>query len=132
MTQRNIDIMDLIVDKMAEGKTIARALKEVYVKRNVVIPFDEENLNVGVNNLGMSRKTVHALMRGRMLTLADVVKYCEKQKITTVRLLGISAGIETFEAMLNYLWSKMSTKERTEFLIDTIQRNEQNLREELM
>ena len=132
MTQRNIDIMDLIVDKMAEGKTIARALKEVYVKRNVVIPFDEENLNVSVNNLGMSRKTVHALMRGRMSTLTDVVKYCEKQKITTVRLLGVSAGIETFETMLNYLWNKMSTEERTEFLIDTVQRNEGNLRAELM
>ena len=132
MTQRNIDIMDLIVDKMAEGKTIARALKEVYVKRNVVIPFDEENLDVSVTNLGMSRKTVHALMRGRMSTLTDVVKYCEKQKITTVRLLGVSAGIETFETMLNYLWNKMSTEERTEFLIDTVQRNEGNLRKELM
>ena len=132
MTQRNIDIMDLIVDKMAAGKTLSDALKDVYVKRNVEIPFDDKDLNVSIKKLGMSNRTTYALMRGKLLTLADVVKYCEKQKITTVNLLGKTAGIETFETMLNYLWSKMSKQRRVEFLIDTVERNQGNIREELM
>jgi hypothetical protein len=132
MTQRNIDIMDVIVDKMVAGKTISDALKDVYVKRNVMIPFNEEVLNIGVDKLGMSRRTEFALMRGKMLTLLDVVRYCEKQKITTVNLLGNNAGTETFETILNYLWSKMSKSERVDFLIDTIERNVENLRAELI
>lgn len=132
MTQRNIEIMDIIVDKMAAGKTLATALKDVYKKRNVAIPFDDEDLNVSIQKLGMSKRTVYALMRGKMSTLADVVKYCEKQKITTVHLLGQSAGVETFETILNYLWSKMDDKRKVSFLIDIVERNTGNIREELM
>jgi hypothetical protein len=132
MTQKNIDTMDLIVAKLADGKSIAKALKDVYKKRNVVIPFDDDILNVNITKLGMSRRTTYALMRGRMQTLLDIVRYCEKQKITTVNLLGVNAGIEAFETILNYLWNKMSTDERVDFLIDTIERNELNIREELI
>lgn len=132
MTQRNIEIMDVIVDKMAAGKTLSDALKDVYKKRNVVIPFEDDDLKIGVDKLGMSKRTAYALMRGKMFTLTDVVKYCEKQKITTVNLLGANAGIETFETMLNYLWSKMDNQRRTEFLIDVVERNEMNLRAEIM
>ena len=129
MTQKNIEIMDVIVDKMVAGKKLSDALKEVYVKRSVAIPFNDELLNVDVKDLGMSRRSTYALLRGKMLTLKDVVKYCETKKITTVNLLGRNAGIETFEAILNYLWSKMSKEDRVEFLIDTVERNEANLRE---
>ena len=132
MTQRNIEIMDIIVDKMVAGKTLSDALKDVYKKRNVVIPFEDDNLNINVDKLGMSKRTVYALMRGKMFTLADVVKYCEKQKITTVNLLGATAGIETFETMLNYLWNKMDNQRKTEFLIDIVERNEMNLRAKIM
>lgn len=132
MTQRNIDIMDVIVDKMATGKTISDALKDVYVKRNIAIPFNDDDLNIGIDKLGMSRRTEFALMRGKMLTLLDMVKYCETQKITTVNLLGNNAGTEAFEAILNYLWSQMTKSERVAFLIDTIERNMENLRAELM
>lgn len=132
MTQKNIEIMDRIVREMAAGRTFSEALKDVYVKRNVTIPYHEEDLNVSVDKLGMSKRTTYALMRGRMLTLAEVVNYCEKQKITTVRLLGVGAGIEIFETILNYLWSKMDNQRRTEFLIETIIRNEGNIRKDLM
>lgn len=132
MTQKNINIMNLIVDKMVAGKKLSDALKDVYRKRNVAIPFNDEALNVPINKLGMSKRTTYALMRGRMTTLADVVQYCEKQKITTVNLLGKNAGIETFETMLNYLWSKMSSNERVEFLMDTVERNEENVHFKLM
>lgn len=132
MTQRNIEIMDVIVDKMVAGKTLSDALKDVYTKRNVAIPFDDEDLNVPIDKLGMSKRTTYTLIRGKMMTLADVVAYCQKQKITTVKLLGITAGLETFETMLNYLWGKMDKQIRAEFLIDTVERNEENLREVIL
>ena len=132
MTQKNIEIMDMIVDKMAEGKTLAAALKDVYKKRNVVVPFEGDDLNVSVDKLGMSNRTTYALMRGKLFTLADVVKYCETQKITTIKLLGVNAGIEAFEAMVNYLWGKMGDMAKVNFLIDIVERNAGNVREELM
>lgn len=132
MTQKNIEIMDIIVDKMAEGKTLAEALKCVYKKRNVVVPFDNDDLNVSVEKLGMSKRTTYALMRGKLFTLADMVKYCETQKITTIKLLGVNAGIEAFEATVNYLWSKMDDVAKVKFLIDIVERNTGNIREELM
>lgn len=132
MTQKNIEIMDIIVDKMAEGKKLSEALKDVYTKRRVAIPFSDKDLNVKVDKLGMSKRTTFALMRGKMLTLTDVVNYCEKQKITTVNLLGMNAGLEAFETILDYLWSKMPKSERAEFLMDVIEMNEDYLREELV
>ena len=132
MTDRNIEIMDRIVDEMVAGKTISEALKDVYVKRSVAIPYNEEWLNIAVDKLGMSKRAAYLLMRNRMLTLAEVVQYCEKQKITTAKSLGAGSGIETFETILNYLWSKMDNQRRTEFLIDVVIRNEENIREELM
>ena len=132
MTQKNIEIMDMIVDKMVAGKKLSEALKDVYTQRRVAIPFCDKDLDIDVNKLGMSNRTAFALMRGKMLTLTDVVKYCEQQKITTVNLLGNAAGIEAFETMLDYLWSKMSKSERVEFLIDVIETNEEHLRDELV
>ena len=132
MTQRNIDIMDVIVEKVIRGASISDALKDVYKKRNISLQFSDEDLNVDVDKLGMSNRTTFALKRGKMFTLADVVGYCEKQKITTVNLLGVNAGVETFETMLNYLWGKMDEQKKVEFLIDVVKRNEANIREELM
>ena len=40
MTQKNIDIMDLIVNKMANGDRLSKALGDVYYKRNVLVPYD--------------------------------------------------------------------------------------------
>ena len=132
MTQKNIEIMDLIVDKMVAGKKLSEALKDVYTKRRVEIPFNDKDLDVRVDSIGMSNRAAFALMRGKMMTLSDVVAYCEKQKITTVNLLGRMAGIEAFETILDYMWSKMPKSERAEFLMDVIEINEENLREELM
>ena len=132
MTERNIEIMDVIVDKMIAGKKLTEALKDVYVKRNVAIPFDDEDLNISVEKLGMSKKTTYALMRGKLFTLADMVRYCEKRKLTTIRLLGMNAGLEAFETMVDYLWGKMDKQMRAEFLIDIVERNTGNLRAELM
>ena len=125
MTQKNIDRMDAIVNELAAGKTIADALKIVYSKRNVVIPYNEELLSVGIEKLGMTTRTTNALRRNKMHTLLDVVNYCSKQKITTAKTFGNNLGIELFETVLNYLWDNMSSDERAAFLIDAVERNEQ-------
>ena len=82
MTQKNIDTMDLIVSKMAHGKTLSKALHEVYTKRNVVIPYREEWLGCKLTSLKMSMRTTQALLRNKMETIGDVVNYTNEYKIT--------------------------------------------------
>lgn len=131
MTQRNIDVMDIIVSKMAEGDKLSKALQRVYSKRNVVIPYIEDNLNESLMNLGMSGRATNALLRAKLRTVRDVVEFCNERKITEITNLGRNSGIETFEAILDYCWDHMSQDERVSFLIDTVERNSEYIREEI-
>ena len=132
MTQRNIEIMDVIVDKMVAGKTLTEALQDVYVKRNIAVPFVDEDLSLLVEKLDMSKRAKYALMRGGLFTLGDVVKHCEKQKLNTINLLGQSSGVEVLETIVNYLWNKLDKQHKAEFLMDIVERNTGNLRKEMM
>ena len=131
MTQRNIDVMDIIVSKMAEGDKLSKALQRVYTKRNVVIPYIEDELNESVMNLGMSGRATNALLRARLRTVSDVVEFCKTNKITEITNLGRNSGIEVFEAILDYCWDHMSQEERISFLIDTVERNSEYIRAEI-
>lgn len=128
MTQRDIDIMDVIVDKMVEGATLSQALKSVYAVRQVCIPCNTDTFNVSIQALKMSCRTTNALLRSKLQTLKDVINYCKKNKITDVPTLGKTSGIELFETILDYCWNHMSTNERTEFLIDIVERNSVNIK----
>ena len=132
MTERNIHIMDIIVSKMIEGKTLSEALKLVYVKRKVRIPYDEKKSDVPITSLKMSNRTTNALMRNDIRSIRDAVKFCSKQKITEAKTFGYGCGIELFETILDYYWDHMSNDERTVFLIDTVERNSSNLRVEFI
>lgn len=127
MTQRNIDAMDMIIDKISNGDTLSEALSKVYSKRNVHIPYTENNFDVKVADLHMSMRTTNSLMRSKLRTITDIIKYCENNRITTIKYFGDSSGIEVFETILNYCWSQMTEEEKIAFLIDTVERNEKNL-----
>ena len=129
MTQRNIDTMDTIVGMLAEGKKLSKVLQIVYTKRNVAIPYTEEMLDTRIFDLNMSTRTTNALMRAHLKTIKEVVEFCNKEKITKVKTLGNSSCIELFESILDYCWSTMSNNRRTDFLIDTVERNARYLRE---
>ena len=131
MTQRNIDVMDMIVSKMVEGATLSKALKLVYDKRKVAIPHNEEVYGVAVTSLPMSKRTANILMRGKLRTIGDVVEFCKYDKITKIASLGRASGIEAFEAILDYCWDHMSKDERVSFLIDTVERNSEHIRAEI-
>lgn len=131
MTQKNIDMMGIIVDKIAEGEKFSKALKSVYSKRNVCIPYTEENLKASIMELKMAGRATNSLLRAKLFTIGDVVKFCEKQKITNVANLGQSTGIEVFEAILDYCWDRMGSDDRVSFLIDTVERNSEYIREEI-
>lgn len=132
MTERNIDVMDLIVSKMAEGAKLSKALKLVYHTRNVCITYNEEDFNVPIEKLGMSTRTTNSLLRAKLTTIGDIVEFCEYQKITKVTNLGKSSGVELFETILDYCWGRMTMSERELFLIDTVERNSDNIREEIV
>ena len=131
MTQRNIEIMNIIVDKMVRGKTLSEALKDVYTKRSVSIPYDDDMLTVSVRNLHMSSRTTNALMRSHLVTLGEVVNLCNQQKITDVKAMGVSGGTELFESILNYLWGEMTEDEQLNFLIDIVAKNSKHIRKEI-
>lgn len=128
MTQRNIYVMDFIVDKMAEGAKLSQVLKQVYNKRTVCIPYNEAIFGVSVMDFEMSGRSTNALKRARLDTLGDVIQFCQHHKITDITNLGKTSGIEIFETMLDYCWEHMQVKERTSFLIDVVERNSDNIR----
>ena len=131
MTQRNIDVMDIIVGKMAEGEKLSKALKKVYTKRNVAIPHSDELYGVAIMDLPMSKRAINALIRGKLRTIGEVVEFCKNQKITEIINLGTNSGIELFETILDYCWDHMSQEERVSFLIDTVERNSEHIRPEI-
>jgi DNA-directed RNA polymerase alpha subunit len=131
MTQTNIDTMDLIVSKMAHGKTLSEATHDVYTKRNVAIPYHEEWLDCKLTSLKMSMRTTSALLRNKMETIRDIVDYTAEHKITNLQTFGRVSAMELFSSILDYCWSHMTQVEQDRFLINTVERNNNNLRTEI-
>ena len=132
MTQRNIDIMDRIVDELASGKKLSEALNTVYEKRNVEIPYNDEMFDIKITDLNLSNRAIGALMRARLTTINEVIEYGRKRPLSNINNFGKISGVEFLELVLNLAWDKMSKKEKVEFLIDTVERNQGNIRAELM
>ena len=131
MTQQNIDTMDIVVGLLSEGKTISYALHKVYSKRSIAIPYDESIFNIDIDKLDLSKRTNNALRRAHLTTVTDVIEFATSNGIMKVKTFGKSSGIELFEAILDYCWMHMSNEERTNFLLNTIERNSNYIREEL-
>lgn len=131
MTERNVEIMEIIVDKLAEGAKLSKALKDVYKVRNVHIPFNDKTFDVSVMELKMSTRTTNALMRAGHRTLGDAIKFCQRNKITDIANLGKQSGVELFETILDYSWEHMTKDAQVAFLIDTVERNSNNIYEEI-
>ncbi len=132
MTQRNIDMMSIVVDKLAHGKTLSEALKVVYTKRNVVIPQNEKLNGIKVADLEMSSLAKNALMRNRLMTVGEVIEYASENSVKKLKGFGVNSGIELFETILDLHWAHMTKEEQTDFLIDTVERNEDYIKAELM
>ena len=132
MTQRNVEIMDIIVGKMAEGTAFSKALKLVYSKRNVCIPYNEDDFNTSLMELGMTARATNPLLRSGLKTIGDVVEFCKENKITDILNLGKTSGIEIFETILDYCWEHMTNDEKASFLIDVVERNDGNVRAEII
>ena len=131
MTQRNIDVMDIIVDKLADGEKFSKALEYVYTKRNVAIPFNDDDFNVGLDTLKMSMRTTNALRMAGAYTINDVLDVHRNITFKNIRNLGTRSCIELLETILDYCWDRMTNDERTLFLIDTVERNSDNVRAEI-
>lgn len=128
MTQRSIDTMNMIVNKIKQGEKLSQALKSVYYKRHMFIPYNEEWFDVPVTTLEMPSRAINALMRARLRKVSDVVDYCQTHKITDIVNLGERTGIKIFETILDYCWERMTDDERTSFLIETVEQNSAYLR----
>jgi DNA-directed RNA polymerase alpha subunit len=127
MTARNVEIMDAIVNELTT-KTFSKALKTVYVKRTVVIPFKETDLDIPIETLQLQARTSNALRRTHLNTVNDVVEYGNKNGFKNIRNFGVNCGVELFEAILDWCWDHMNIDQKTQFLIDTVERNVDNIR----
>lgn len=131
MTQKNIDMMDAVVSSLAHGKTISQALKTVYTKRTVRLPYNEKVLETPIEKLTVSSRTHNALMRAHFQTIKEAVEYISTEGIMKIRNFGKVCAVELFESILNYHWDQMTNDEKTKFLIDTVERNQHHIKPEL-
>ena len=130
MEQKNIEIMDIVVSKMAEGTKLSKALRLVYTKRNVVIPFKKINTDAKLTDLNLSCRTTNTLLKAGMRTINDVIEYHNNYGLATVKGFARHSCTELFEKILDGAWANMDKTERTYFLIDTIERNTKYIRAE--
>ena len=109
---------------MTNGMTISKALAEVYKTRKVQIPFKEEELNISVNEVGLSNRAMNCFAKEHLSTLLDVINYLDKTHWNKIRGFGKGTALETYEKILDVAWSKLNTKERAEFLMRVDEENE--------
>ncbi len=128
MTTTNVNAMRTIINELEAGKTISDALKVVYTKRNVCIPYVDEVFDVDVRELSMSGRVTNTLLRNHITTINEAIKINEQTPIKGMR--GIATGLctEFFETILNYSFDCMSTDAKAMFLIDVVERNRIYLR----
>jgi hypothetical protein len=107
-------------------------MKHVYVKRSVKIPHFDRMMDKDVRELKMSMRTTNAFLHAGLSTIGKVVDWCNVQNITAAKGIGPSMGTELMETVLDWCWSHMTLKEQQWFLMDTVERNSDNIREEFM
>ncbi len=130
MNNTNIAVMDIIVDYLGHGYSLSDALKMVYTKRHIAMPFKPEHLDYQVADLQMSNRTTLALRRNGLHTVEAVIKAGHNGEIKDIRNLGKKSAIELYETLLNYFWERLTITEKTDFLIDTVIRNSEYLKED--
>lgn len=128
MTEKNIEIMGRIVDEMVGGKKLSKALETVYKKRKISIPFSERTFDDKVEVLGLSNRSYNVLMRSKLYTINDVIKYRYTNSFMNLRFCGVNSAIEIIESIVDYAWKHLNNEEKAQFLIETVKANEGNLR----
>lgn len=131
MTNTNIYAMDVIVNELANGKTISEALKRVFTKRTVQIRYTDDKFDVPVTSLGMSRRSTNVLMRNGIHTITELANYSTEVSVRNLRGCGKDSLTEVMETILNYAWEHMTEKEKVAFLMNTVNLNEAYLRDDI-
>lgn len=128
MTTTNVNAMRTIIHELEAGKTISDALKVVYTKRNVCVPYVDDVFDIDVRDLGMSGRVTGVLLRNHITTINEAIQANEKTPLKDMR--GIATGLctEFFETILNYSFDCMSSDAKALFLIDVVERNRIYLR----
>ena len=132
MTDKNIHVMDLIIKNMARGDKLSQAMKKVYTKRNVAIPYKPELMSVQIKDMKMSLRTTRGLIKAGKHTIDDVVNSNRTENIMKIAGIGKASYVEFMTSVLDYSWEHMGAKERERFLIDTVERNANHIRENII
>ena len=128
MTERNIDIMNRIVDELANGKKISEALAIFYSKRNVKIPYDEVLFNKSILDIGLPNRLTNILMRNKLTSIKEVIQFRKENSFDKLQWFGKQSAIQLLEFILDLVWDRMDEERRFEFLVDFVESNEEYLR----
>lgn len=112
------------MELMANGMTISKALAEVYKTRNVQIPFRKCDLYIPVENVGFCNRAINRFKEHNLKTVAQVVDYIGNNGYKSFKSFGVATAIDVSERLLDLAWSKLSKKERAEFLLLVDEENE--------
>ena len=120
--------IDTIINELAKGTKLSSALQTVYTKRKVSIPYKKEWFDADVRDLKMSTRTTCALIRAHIVTINDLMDYISFSSIKEIRNIGTYSCVEIMEKILDHAWECMNEKEKAEFLIDIVARNQHHLK----
>lgn len=128
MTTTNVQAIRTIINELDHGKTISDALKVVYTKRNVCVPYVDDVFDIDIRDLGMSGRTTNALLRNHVRTINDAIQMNAEKPLKEMRGVASGSCTEFFETILNYSFDCMSADAKALFLIDVVERNRIYLR----
>ena len=128
MTERNIDIMDHIVDELMGGKKISEALATFYSKRRVKIPYDETLFNTPVLETTLPNRIVNILMRNKLTSIEEVIQFSKENSLDKIQWFGKQSAMQLLEFILDMAWDRMDEEQRFEFLVDFVESNEEYLK----
>lgn len=128
MTERNIDIMNRIVDELMDGKKISEALETFYSKRRVKIPYDETLFNTSILEIDLPNRITNILMRNRLTSIEEIIQFSKEGSLDKIRWFGKQSAMQLLEFILDLVWNRMDEEQRFEFLVDFVESNEEYLK----
>ncbi len=102
---------------VASGKTISKAIYEVYNIHKVHIPFRNDDFKVSINSLGFNTRAMNCFKREKLSTALDVVEFINKNGWNKIRSFGEGSALDTYQKLIDLAWDKLDENERAKFLI---------------
>ena len=110
--------------RMANTDGFIRTMYSVFGNDvRISIPINEKYLSVDITELNLSVRSYNGLKRAGIFTLGDLFKALRENTLTSVRNLGKKSISEIKTKFLDFCYTQLSDKKKTEFLQKLIEMN---------